>query len=270
MNCASKNIPSRAEVQNVDYLINEGKRLWDQRIDSSAFEKAEHFINLAYKQREGDFMLSVLFSQVSFTKAYFFENDIQVQDSIFYQGSQSSKKAVIAHEDFIPIYNSSKGDSAFRLLSAIADAPISTVPGLYWWGVNLAMYLNNQPVLERIKHRELLEVIMHRVISLDPGFYFGGPYRFFGSLYTRIPGIELSQAKTYFDQAITAHPEYLGNMVLMAQYYFQKAGKREEFHNILKTIIKADLNKYPEIMADNYFYQKKAKTLLRDEPILFE
>ena len=56
----------------------------------------------------------------------------------------------------------------------------------------------------------------------------------------------------------------------MAQYYFQKAGKREEFHNILKTIIKADLNKYPEIMADNYFYQKKAKTLLKDEPILFE
>ena len=52
---------------------------------------------------------------------------------------------------------------------------------------------------------------MHRVISLDPGFNFSGPYRFFGSLYTRIPGIELSQSKTYFDQAITANPEYLGN-----------------------------------------------------------
>ena len=270
MNCASNSTPSKSGVQNIDYLINEGKRLWDQRIDPSAFEKAEHFINLAYKQREDDFMLSVLYSQISFTRAYFFENDTKVQDSIFYQGSQSSEKAVFAHEDFIPIYNSSKGDSAFKLLSAIADAPLSTVPGLYWWGVNLAMYLNNQPVLDRIKYRELLEVIMHRVISLDPGFYFGGPYRFFGSLYTRIPGIELSQAKTYFDQAITAHPEYLGNKVLMAQFYFQKAGKREDFHNILKTIIKADLNKYPEIMADNFFYQKKAKTLLANEPILFE
>ena len=56
----------------------------------------------------------------------------------------------------------------------------------------------------------------------------------------------------------------------MAQFYFQKAGNREDFHNILKTIIKADLNKYPEIMADNFFYQKKAKTLLANEPILFE
>ena len=45
----------------------------------------------------------------------------------------------------------------------------------------------------------------------------------------------------------------------MAQFYFQKAGKREDFHNMLKTIVETDLNKYPEIMADNFFYQKKPK-----------
>ncbi len=244
--------------------------MWDQRIDSLALDKAEHFINLAYKQREDDFELSILYSQISFTRAYFFENNIKKQDSLFFQGSLTCKKAIMMHEKFIPIYNISNGDSAFKLLSAIADAPISIVPGLYWWGVNLGMYLNNQPVLDRIKQRELLEVIMHRVISLDPGFYFSGPYRFFGSLYTRIPGIELSQSKTYFDQAITANPEYLGNEVLMAQFYYQKAGNREKFHNTLKKIIDTDLNKYPEIMADNFFYQKKAKKLLKNEPILFE
>ena len=105
MSCASNSIPSKPGIQNIDYLINEGKRLWDQRITPSAFEKAEHFINLAYKQREDDFMLSVLYSQISFTKAYFFEHDTKVQDSIFFQGSQSSKRAVVAHEEFIPIYN---------------------------------------------------------------------------------------------------------------------------------------------------------------------
>ena len=233
-------------------------------------DKAEHFINLSHKQRGNDFELSVLYSQISFTRAYFFEKNNQKQDSLFLQGSHSCKKAVLAHEDFIPIYVLSKGDSTFKLLSAIADAPLSIVPGLYWWAVNLGMYLNNQPVLDRIKQRELLEVIMHRVISLDPGFNFSGPYRFFGSLYTRIPGIELSQSKTYFDQAITANPEYLGNKVLMAQFYYQKAGNREDFHNTLKKVLEADLNKYPEIMADNFFYQKKAKSLLKDELILFE
>ena len=244
--------------------------MWDQRIDSLALDKAEHFISLAHRQRENDFELSVLYSQISFTKAYFFEKNIRIQDSLFLQGSQSCKRAVMIHQDFIQIYSLSKGDSTFKLLSAIADAPLSVVPGLYWWAINLGMYLNNQPVLERIKQRELLEVIMHRVISLDPGFNFSGPYRFFGSLYTRIPGIELSQSKIYFDQAITANPEYLGNQVLMAQFYYQKAGNRENFHSTLKKILETDLNKFPEIMADNFFYQKKAESLLKDEPILFE
>ena len=268
--CTTNNIHPQAKVQNIDYLIDQGKLLWDQRIDSLALNKAEHFINLAHKQRVDDFDLSVLYSQISFTRAYFFEKNIQIQDSLFFHGSQSCRMAVMNHKDFIPIYRLSKGDSTFKLLSAISDAPLSIVPGLYWWAVNLGMYLNNQPVLVRIKHRELLEVIMHRVISLDPGFNFSGPYRFFGSLYTRIPGIELSQSKTYFDQAITANPEYLGNKVLMAQFYFQKSGNRESFHNTLKKILETDLNKYPEIMADNFFYQKKAKSLLKDELILFE
>ena len=100
------------------------------------------------------------------------------------------------HKDFIPIYNISEGDSTFKLLSAIANAPLSTVPGLYWWGINLGMYLNNQPVLVRIKYRELLEVIMHRIISLDPGFYFS-THTDFGLLYTRI--LELS----YLNQKLT-------------------------------------------------------------------
>ena len=83
INCASNNLPSKAKVQNVDYLINEGKLLWDQRIDSLAFRRVEHFINLAYKKRGNDFNLSVLYSQISFTRGYFFENDPEVQDSLF-------------------------------------------------------------------------------------------------------------------------------------------------------------------------------------------
>ena len=50
---------------------------------------------------------------------------------------------------------------------------------------------------------------MNRVLTLEPGFDFSGPYRFFGSLYTRIPGIDLSQSKIYFDQALETNPEYL-------------------------------------------------------------
>ena len=104
INCTTSSIRPDAKIQNIDYLIEQGKLLWDQRLDSLALNKAEHFINLAYKQRKNDFELSILYSQISFTRAYFFEKNDQIQDSLFLQGSQSCQKAVMSHEDFIPIY----------------------------------------------------------------------------------------------------------------------------------------------------------------------
>ena len=111
---------------------------------------------------------------------------------------------------------------------------------------------------------------MHRVLSLDPGFYYSGPYRFFGSLYTRIPGIELSQSETYFHQALSTNPEYLGNAVLMAEFYHQKAENRNVFHNQLQSIVNIDPTINPEIIPENIFYQKRAMDLLNQEETLFE
>ena len=156
------------------------------------------------------------------------------------------------------------------MIDLLSEAPKSVIPGLFWWATNLGRYLNDKPVLERLKYRELLEVIMHRIISLEPNFYYSGPYRFFGSLYTRIPGIELSQAKTYFDQAIQTNPEYLGNLVHMAEYYYQKSGNREMFNKTLKSVIDTDINLNPELMAENYLYQKRSRELLKKEASLFE
>ena len=156
------------------------------------------------------------------------------------------------------------------MINLLSEAPKSVLPGLFWWATNLVWYLNEKPVLERLQYRELLEVLMHRIISLDPSFYYIGPYRFFGSLYTRIPGIELSQSRTYFEQAIQAHPEYLGNFVHMAEYYYQKSGNREQFNKTLKMVLNTDLNTSPELMTENFLYQKRAKLLLRKETSLFE
>ena len=174
------------------------------------------------------------------------------------------------HQDFSVIYNNAQGDSTFKMLTAIAEVPISVVPGLFWWATNLARYLNTRPVIERLNHREILEVLMHRILSLEPGFFYSGPYRFFGSFYTRIPGIELSQSETYFNQALSANPNYLGNAVHMAEFYHQKAGNREQFHKMLSDVVKADFSANPDVIAENLFYQDRARWLLSKESSLFE
>ena len=93
---------------------------------------------------------------------------------------------MVNHPDFLAIYNSIIGDSTEKLFSSLSKAPNSILPGLYWWGKNLAHYLNSRPVIERLSSRELLEVIMNRV-WLDPGFHYGGAYRFLECLHSN-PG----------------------------------------------------------------------------------
>ena len=270
LNCSATRPATDAKEQNVDYLITQGKQYWDQRTDSTSLMNADHFIRLAHEQRPQDFDLAVLYGRILYTRGLFFEKDEKTQDDLFIKGLQICRDAVMEHPDFSPIYERSQGDTTFKLLAAIVDAPKSIVPGLFWWATNLARHLNSKPVVERLNHRELIEVMMHRIISLDPGFHYSGPYRFFGSMYTRIPGVGLSQSETYFNQALSANPKYLGNAVHMAEFYHQKVGNREQFHSILQEVIAADPTIHPEIMGENLFYQGRAKLLLSRESSLFE
>ena len=270
LDCSGTQQDTIAKTQNVEFLIEQGKLFWQQRSDSLTLKKSEHFISLAYQQRPGQFEIAILYGQILYTRALFFEKDGETQNSLFLQASQLCEKAVLNHQDFSVIYNNAQGDSTFKMLSALAKVPISVVPGLFWWATNLARYLNTRSVIERLNHREILEVLMHRTLSLEPGFFYSGPYRFFGSFYTRIPGIELSQSETYFNQALSANPDYLGNAVHMAEFYHQKAGNREQFHIMLTDVVKADFSTNPDVIAENLFYQNRARWLLSKESSLFE
>ena len=111
---------------------------------------------------------------------------------------------------------------------------------------------------------------MHRIISLEPDYLYGGPYRFFGIFYSRIPGVEISQSKNYFQKAIASSPNYFGNKVQMAEFYHQKAENRDSFNSLLKSIIGINPSVDPEVIPENIFYQKRAQQLLAQENTLFE
>ncbi len=108
------------------------------------------------------------------------------------------------------------------------------------------------------------------ILSLEPGYHSYIPYRFFGNMYARSPGVEFSHSETYCTQALSANPEYLGNAVHMAEFYHQKSGNREQFHSMLNGVIEADPTSHPVIMAENLFYQDRARMLLSKESFLFE
>ena len=268
--CYNPYVNQNASEKNIDFLIDKGRLSWEKRTSSGSLENANHFITLATKKRPNDFNLSILHSKIKFNLAKYIENEPEIKKQLFLEGAEISKNAIFNHPSFNSILIESKEYSSSELIFAINKAPKILVPGLFWWAENLAHHLNGKSVLERLNHRELLEVLMHRVISLDPGFNYSGPYRFFGSLYTRIPGVELTQSETYFKQAINSNSDYLGNLVSMAEYFHQKKGNREQFNKILLEVSKTDIDQFPEIMNQNYFSKKYALELLEKESLLFE
>ena len=269
--CSSQKIElDHAQSQNIDFLIEQAKMLWEQRSDSTALKNANHILGLAYDVEQDNPEILELYSKSLFFQGMFLEEDNKIKDSLFLKGSEISKTAVLSNFAFKQKLNNMIGDSSFKILSTLSEAPKELIPAMYWWATNKLWYLNNKAAIERIHHRELLEVIMHRIISLEPEYDQGGAYRFFGVFYSRIPGVELNQSKVYFEKAITSAENYFGNKVQKSEFYYQKAEDKSSFLTLLKSVIKLDASIYPEIMAENMFYQERAKLLLRQQDTLFE
>ena len=271
-NCTSQKIElENAQSQNIEFLIEQATNLWDNRSDTNAVKQANYFLGLAYNVKKTSTEITDLYIKCLFFQGMFLEEDNDKKDSLFLKGSEVAKNSVFSDDTFIElVQNSAIGDSTFKILSALSETPKELVPSMYWWATNKLWYLNTKPAIERINQRELLEVIMHRVISLEPNYDYGGAYRFFGVFYSRIPGVELNQSKTYFEKAISSNEAYLGNQVQMSEFYYQKSEDKTSFIEQLEYVKSLDASTSSISMPENLYYQKRANKLLLQQDTLFE
>ena len=271
LSCSSQKLKiQEAQSQNVEFLVQQAKQLWQQRSDTNSVRKANYILGLANNVERNNKDIVNIYSQSLFFQGMFLEYDKIKKDSLFLKGAEVAKYSIFNDSLFKTNFNETIGDDDFKMLSALSVAPKELVPGMYWWATNKLWYLNSKPAIERINHRELLEVIMHRIIALEPDYLYGGPYRFFGIFYSRIPGVEISQSKNYFEKAISSYPDYFGNKVQMSEFYYQKAENKNSFQNQLNSIISIDPIIDTDIMPENVFYQKRAISLLDEKETLFE
>jgi hypothetical protein len=104
--------------------------------------------------------------------------------------------------------------------------------------------------------------------ELDPEFFYTGADRYWGAYYSAIPsfaGQDLVKSKAYFDKAIAANPNHLGNHVLLAAEWAVKTQNKVEFEKELNWVLAQPANVIPEIQPEAEAEQRKAKQLLADE-----
>lgn len=111
--------------------------------------------------------------------------------------------------------------------------------------------------------------MMEKVLEWDEGYYHGGPHLFFGVYYgSRAPmlGGDFQRSAAHFDQARSlTRGRLLIADLLQAQFLARQQFDREDFHQRLTRILKADKMIFPEMALANVIAQQKAARLLKRE-----
>ncbi len=255
---------------NADFLLLQGNKYWEKRHEIKQASTAYLFYKRAAGLSPDNLDLLIRYSHACYFVGHFIETDQALKDSLFLEGINAGEKALFLSEAFSATFENAVGDSSTRKIAAIANTPRELIDALYWWSANSGRYLAYKPAMMRLAHQEIIETAMYRILATEPDYYYGAANRFFGALYARIPGIELTRSKDYFDTAIEKHPNYFGTYTLRAEFYHTKAGNREQFHDDLTWVIEADPTVLPDVMAENILEQEYAKRLLEREHLLFE
>ena len=270
MGCGYLNTSTNANRLDYEYLIKEGELYWEKRANPKSAKMATLYFEKAFELNPQNFELTVSLSRAYYFQGYYIEIDPAKRDTLYLKGASAALTGFQNTAFFQSFDDTASIDNLKLQITAIRKAPVETIPALYWWAANFGRYLTTKPVLKRIESREIIETAMHRIATLDEDYYYGGPTRFFGAFYSRLPGVPLDRAKSNFDQSLADSPDYLGTRVLRARYYHTKLGNRDLFEEDLNYVINADPSALPDAMPENLYEQEKARELLKHTSILFE
>ena len=166
-----------------------------------------------------------------------------------------------------PLFKGSLDKPVDLFRKQINDAEKTHVPLLFGvasiWGTWIVQ--GPDPV-EGMADLPKVEVMMDRVLQLDPGYYFGGPHLFKGILLSARPvqfGGNLKMAEAHFKQALNySQGKFLMTSVYFAQYYARQRLDRDLFVSTLNKVLSTPADSDPDLTLINTLAQQKAKRLL--------
>ncbi|MDQ3189992.1 MAG: TRAP transporter TatT component family protein [Bacteroidota bacterium] len=243
--------------------------LFNQRQEKSKLEESIVLMQ-EILSKEKDYELSVLLSRAYYFLAEHAENNTQRLE-LYDKGVKAGEVALNQVESYTQSFNTSKKEE-----EAVKAVTIANIDALYWTAANLARWAKFASFTKKVASKARVRYLWDRVNELDPNYFYGGSYRFFGGYFALVPTITGDQdpvkSKEMFEKCIAAAPEYLETKILYAEAYCTHAKIKdiELFRKLLNDVISADLSAHPAIYAENLIAKGKAEKLLKDEKNLFE
>jgi hypothetical protein len=246
-------------------LAAEGDAAWAGRGDKAklteaiakweaAFEKAPS-AELAAKLARGHYLLGDGFHAL--------ENAAEARDAEYQQGLDWATKALkLSAPEFAKAMAEGKKHS-----ESISLAGKDSVPAMYWFATNLGKWAASKGFATRLRYKDDIKATMDHVKSLDEGFFYAAPWRYFGSFEAVTAGLaggSLEKSEQNYKKAVELAPNYLGTKVLWAEYLCTKKNDRATYEKLLKEVLAADPTVDAAIEPENRIEQKKATKMLAE------
>jgi hypothetical protein len=141
------------------------------------------------------------------------------------------------------------------------------VPALFWTATNWAKQIDlNRSDPDRIAQLAGSERLMHRILELDPDYYYGGVYLFYGVYYGgRAPmlGGDFARSEESFARSReVTHGKFLIVDVLQAEYLERQRQDLERFRALLGEVISTPVGTFPEMALANQIARQRARVVL--------
>ncbi len=160
------------------------------------------------------------------------------------------------------------------LTSILKKAQPKDVAGLFWLGFSWSSYINlalEDP--SAIMDLAKVEAIMKRVLELNPDYFYGATYLFFGSIYGQKPALlggDLDKAKAFFEKNFQlTRGKFLLSYVYAARFYAAQSLDEPLFDQYLQKVLNSSIDILPEARLLNQVAKQKAQRLLAQKDEIF-
>jgi tetratricopeptide (TPR) repeat protein len=250
-------------------LVAKGDEHWAKRTDPAAIRSA-----LAEWEKAAAAEPKNLDLLVRITRGYYFLADgylrgdqkeyLETMDKAVKWG----EKAMVAAS---PEFEAKMRDGG-KIPEAVKLVPKQGVPAMYWYASALGKWAKTKGFAVLLGQKDNVKATMDRCLELDPNFFYGGPYRYFGAFYAVAPsfaGGDLEKSKVNFNKSLEIAPNYLGTKVLWAAELSTKEQDEETFEKLLNEVLAAPDDAIPELVPEIMVEKGKAKELLAEQGDLF-
>lgn len=245
------------------------KELFAQRDDVAKLDEAIAAMETILA-KEKDYETMTLLSRAYYFKAEY-EDDKEKKLAIYDKGAKAGESALNTVEKFAAAQKNKKEEA-----EAVKSIGKENIDALYWTAANVARWAKFASFTQKLSVKARIRYLWDRVMELQPDYFYGGVYRFFGGYYALVPTItgenDPNKSKEMFEKCLSIAPDYLETKVLYAEAYctHPKIKDQAMFEKFLNEVIGADVMMNKEIVPENKIAVEKAKKLLAQKKELFE